>query len=259
MNKISNILVPFDFSGSSKKALDYAMDFIKDNKDMKIIMAYVTNDNNHKELKKSFDSIMVKNKIKENVEWVSGSGSLIDFLTSILESKQIDLVIMGTFGALNDPYKESTNTSKMVLEADCPVLVIPYKIDDFKIKDIALVIGKEEIDDAKVLNVLLDISRKFKAKVHVVTIKNLPETYGYSPIDEKNENILAYYLEEFYSEHTFIEHTDVLEGIMTYAKKHNIDMITILPRNHAKNSEKSKGQLTELLTLHSKIPVLAID
>jgi hypothetical protein len=51
----------------------------------------------------------------------------------------------------------------------------------------------------------------------------------------------------------------VVEGIFSYVSKKDIDMITILPRNHAKKSEPSEGQLTQVLTQRSQVPVLAID
>ena len=95
--------------------------------------------------------------------------------------------------------------------------------------------------------------------MHVITIENRPEMFGYSETDEKNETTIQYYLENFYSEHVFIENPDVVDGILNYATLHNIDVITILPRNHTKHSQPSEGQLTELLVLHSPIPILAID
>jgi K+-sensing histidine kinase KdpD len=105
----------------------------------------------------------------------------------------------------------------------------------------------------------LEVSRTFNAKVHVLTVQNSPEIKAYSKVDEKNENTLMYYLEEFYSEHTFTENQDIVEGIFNYTNTHNIDLIAILPRHHSKKSEPSEGLLTRELVLKSKIPVLTIE
>ncbi|HZJ18840.1 MAG TPA: universal stress protein, partial [Pricia sp.] len=169
------------------------------------------------------------------------------------------LVIMGTLGTNKDGNAEQTNTSKLALEADCPVLVVPNGHRDFQLKRIALVLGKEEIDDTEDLGALLEVARRFNAKVHVVTIKNRQGSYGYSEEEEKNEKAIEYYLENFYSERVFINNEDVVDGILAYASNHDIDLVAILPRNHTKRSEPSSGQLTQLLTLHSKVAVLAID
>ena len=118
--------------------------------------------------------------------------------------------------------------------------------------------GGEKIEDKAVLGTLLDLARSFDARVHVLTIYK-ESVYDEEAIKESNENLLEYYLEHFYADHTFIKSEDVEQGILDYIKKKNIDMLTILPRNHTEKSTPSEGRLTKLLTLHSEIPVLALD
>ncbi|MFT5738439.1 MAG: hypothetical protein ACJAWH_002021 [Maribacter sp.] len=190
---------------------------------------------------------------------MSTSGPLTETLIKIQKTENIDLIIMGTFGNLGEWDDDATNTSKLIFEANCPVLVVPYSFKKIQIQHIGLVLGKEEIEDTHVLGKLLEVARKFNAKVYVITIENKPETYGYSEVDEKNENTIQYYLENFYSEHVFIKNPDIVKGILTYATEKNIDMITILPRNQTTNGQSSEGQLTQILTLHSNVPVLAIN
>jgi nucleotide-binding universal stress UspA family protein len=259
MNEISNILVPFNFSMISNKALEYAVGFVGKDENMKITLAYITNGKNKEELEKSFKKVEeeYQPKLKHKIEWVLANGDLTESLTHIHKEEKIDLVIMGTHGAVNED--EITNTSKLVLESNFPILVIPNHNKEFQLKNIALVLGTEEIENSKILETLLDVTRRFHAKVHIVTIVNKPGKYGYSKVDEKNENVVEYYLENFYSEHTFIENPDVVEGILNYVDDKEIDMITILPRNHVKKSTPSDGKLTQMLTLHSKVPILAID
>ncbi|SDE44540.1 Universal stress protein family protein [Pricia antarctica] len=85
------------------------------------------------------------------MEWTTRGGSLTQALLNIQKTQEIDLVIMGTFGTNTESDTEHTNTSKLVLKADCPVLVVPRGHKDFQMKRIALVLGKEEIDDTKAL------------------------------------------------------------------------------------------------------------
>ncbi|TXD83207.1 universal stress protein [Subsaximicrobium wynnwilliamsii] len=258
MKKISTILIPFDFSKISEDALEYAVKYVGNDENLKIMLGHISNDRHMDELKARFETVEKRHHdvLKNKIEWVSMRGELTEALIQIQKSEQIDLIIMGTSGGTS---LEPTNTSKLVLEADCPVLVVPSNLGEFRLKKIALVLGKEEIDDTEVLRTLLNVSQKFNAKVHVITIENRPETFGYSETDENNENKIQYFLENFYSEHVFIENPDVVDGILSYATQRDIDVITILPRNHTKKGQPSEGQLTELLTLHSPIPILAID
>jgi nucleotide-binding universal stress UspA family protein len=261
MDKISTILVPFDFSESAKKALEYAVAFVGRNDDIQIVLAHISGQNNFELLPENFEKIEEKcsRLLKNKLEWTTKGGTLTQSLLDIQKTKDIDLVIMGTSGTDKKDDTAHTNTSKLILEADCPVLVVPLNYHEFKVKRIALVLGKEEIDDNEDLGTLLEVARRFNAKVYVLTIENLPGNYGYTEEEERNEKSMKYYLENFYEERVFIENPDVVKGILTYASEKDIDIISILPRNHAKLSEPSKGQLTEILTLHSKVPVLAID
>jgi len=261
MDKISTILVPLDFSDASKTALEYAVRFAGLDDRVAISLAHVVSENSPADLKKEFEGLQAhySKDLKKPLNWIDVTGSLTESLLKIQENQKIDMVIMGTTEAQDHEIKLISNTSKFVSQVDCPVLVIPEKMDEFQIKNIALVLGKEEIDDRHALETLLDVARRFNAKVHVLTIENTSEMYGYSEADRTNENLLEYYLENFYSEHTFIENSDVVKGILTHAMEKEMDMIAILPRNHAKRSNPSEGRLTEMLTLKSKIPVLAID
>ncbi|MBU2948041.1 universal stress protein [Zobellia uliginosa] len=261
MKKNPTILIPYNFSKTAKKALDYAVNYVGQDRDLKIILGYVSVNQEMDTLEEAFKGVEEEyaSILKNKIEWIAIKGTLTESLMKIQKDEQVDLIIMGTFGAFDNEDSSPTNTSKLVLEIDCPVLVVPFVTDKIEIKNIGLVLGKEEIEDKSVLDTLLKVVRRFNAKVYVITIENSEGVYGYSSTEEKNESSLEYYLEDFYSEHVFIANSDVVEGVLEYASKKELDMIAILPRNHATKSEPSKGALTEMLTLHSQIPVLAID
>jgi nucleotide-binding universal stress UspA family protein len=262
MDKITTILVPYDFSETSKNALNYTVNFIGHDKSIKILLTHVSSDSNEERELKAFNDLkkQYSGTLKSPMEWISKSGSLTESILELQKSREIDLVIMGTSGVGDKTDAAVTNTAKLVVEADnCPVLVIPAGVKTFAIEKIALVLGKNKIDDRSALETMLCITRRFNAKVIVLTIQNEEGLYGYSEADESNENLLEYYLENFYSHHTFIENPDIVQGIADYASTHSIDMVAILPRNHAQQSTPSEGRLTKELTMHSKVPILAID
>ncbi|NJB71331.1 nucleotide-binding universal stress UspA family protein [Saonia flava] len=257
MENISTILVPFDFSESANQALEYTVDYIGDSK-IKIVLVHIAPDPNSvkDEGFKVLNEKYARN-LKIPMEWLVSKNSLAETIVEIQNNKKADLVIMGTSGSKNKI--GTTNTAELVLATDCPVIVVPKNIENFSIKNISLVLGVNEIEDTSVLATLLNVTKRFNAKVHVLTVQNEPGTYGYSKADEKNENALMYYLEDFYAEHTFIENQDILEGIFSYVDSHSIDMIAVMPRNHTSKSAPSKGLLTKELTMRSAVPVLALD
>lgn len=260
MTKIKTILVPFDFTEASQTALDYAVSYTRRKSEMHIKLIYTSPDAEKELLAAKFEKVRKRygKNLRSPMDWVLSSEELTTAILKANETHKADLIIMGTSGA-GDKKSGTTNTSQLVLEADCPVLVIPKTAREFQLKNIALVLGKDEIEDTEVLATLLDVARSFNARVHVLTIENEPGLYGYSQSEERNERLLEYYLESFYADHIFIENPDVVQGISDYAADKEIDMIAILPRNHARMGQPSKGRLTQLLTLNAKTPVLAID
>jgi nucleotide-binding universal stress UspA family protein len=263
MSNINKILIPFDFSEASLNALEYVANFVGPERPITILAMYVSampiSLSEDDELKEDFSNVLkaMDVRLKIEPEFETATGKMISTILSAQKSSDADLIMMGTMGdKITD--EAITNTSRLVLDADCPVISIPYGCSIKEPKDIALVMGGELIDNKKLLGTLLDIARTFDSRVHVLTIYK-ESIYEEHSTADSTENSLEYYLEHFYVEHTFNKNQDVEEGIFNYINEKKIDLLVILPRNHAQNSTPSEGRLTKLLTLHSEIPVLALD
>jgi nucleotide-binding universal stress UspA family protein len=269
MNTIKEILIPFNFMPSSKKALVYALNYINRDEDVNIRALMVLDRKINETLMNDYQEDFQKflephlNPLKKKPSLHFDYGDLTERILDNQKKWQVDLVIMGTRGDMDYGAVLATRTSHLVLEADCPVLSIPLIChrDDQKPQKIALVLGHEEIEDKKLLLTLLEVVRHFNAKLYVLTV--YPDQIFHDAeerqIDAKNESTLEYYLEHFYEAHTYKKSTDLEEEIQRYIKEHDIDILSILPRNHLHRGKASKGKLTALLTIHSRIPVLALD
>lgn len=263
MSSLKKILVPFDFSEASLNALEYVANFVGTERSIEIFALYVStmpiDPSDQEKLIKDFGKMLesISIRLKMTPIFATETGDVIKTILSAQEKSNADLIMMGTMGdKITD--EAITNTSKLVLQANCPVISVPYGCSIKEPKDIALVLGGDKIDDKDVLKTLLDIARTFDSRVHVLTIYK-ESVYAEEAVEENTENLLEYYLEHFYAEHTFNKNQDVEEGILDYIKEKNIDLLTILPRNHTMRSTPSEGRLTKLLTLHSEVPVLALD
>jgi nucleotide-binding universal stress UspA family protein len=260
MNKIKTILVPYDFSESSKQGLRYAINFAGHRPGVHLRICFIAEKVSEETFENTFEEIKkgLSRAFKANLSWLFLTPGSVEGLLKISKTEKADMVIMGTSGS--GDVEASTKTSQMVLSSECPVLVIPDgTTEEFRLSRIALVLGQNEIDDPSDLYALLDVARSFNASVTVLTIENKPGTYGYSEEEERNERLLEYYLESFYSHHTYIPSEDMVAGIFNYVETHDIDMIAILPRRHVKKGTPSEGKLTRILTLQSKTPLLAIE
>jgi len=263
MSNINKILIPFDFTESALAALTYTLDFVGFKNPIQVKAVYASTsevstldkEKTQEDFENTVKSLNKRTVLKPQI--LIEVGDMVDAILKIRKEEKADLVIMGTLGGTSIE-THMTNASRLVLEADCPVITVPYASEITTPKEIALVLGKEEIEDPKMLGLLLQIARSFDAKVHVLTIYK-ESIYEESAIVETNENTLEYYLEHFYSEHNFEKNQDIEKGIMDYIEEKNIDLLAILPRNHAQKTKPSEGRLTKLLTLHSNVPVLTLD
>lgn len=259
---MKNILIPFDFSEVSKNALEYAVKFAGNDPNINLILLNIPEDHTRSSsIEESLENIIKKYKKPEapKIQGLIRTGDMVQSIIQLQKELKVDLIIMGTQGAEPGEEDLTTRTSKLVREADLPVLVIPVKYKKFKLDSIILSLGTDKIADRSPLYVLLEVSRKHKAKVHVLTIKRHQKTMAYSENDESNENTLNYFLEMFYSHHSFSENKDIEKGIFEYVEENDMDMLAIMPRTHLNTSDASKGRLTNILTLHTNVPLLVLD
>lgn len=262
---MKNLLLPFDFSDVSTNALKYAIKFAAGREKTTIHLLYISKSkiegDEEKTLKDKFDILVKKYQRTPDptLNYHIRTGNFTDTIIDIHKSLDSNLVIMGTSGAEEGAETPVTRTSNLVLAADLPVVVIPESNKHFKIQKILLALGEDIMHDTSTLNLLLDISNDFNAEVHVLTVSRNPDNLGYSEADERNENTLQYYLEKFYSHHSFAENEDILLGIDNYIDKNDIDLLAIMPKTHSTSSPPSNGKLTREVILKSEIPVLVLD
>lgn len=260
MNTIRKILLPTDFSHSAQIALDYAIQFAGRNKSLKIFVLHVL-DNDADERRADAEQEM--KKIEQQIARQTNSechsaistGSLVDVVLDMQQEQDIDLILMGTSGLAGE--HTETRASRLVLEADCPVLVVPAHASALQIKNIALALDLEAFDDTFSLGVVHNIARWYGAKVHILTVNNKPD--GSLPSRKQVEDTLDYYLDTLDYHYAFPKDADILQGIQQYVEEHQIDMLAVLPRNHAKQGKPSEGRLTKLLALHTRVPLLTVD
>ena len=258
MNNVKRILVPTDFSAVSDRALEYVANLVKKDRTVGVKLLHIMEaDDEHSKVEQNLEQL--KSSYQHSIptlDYQIVQGTIPQALLEVQEDMKADLIIMGTKGSTEEESEASTLTADLVLEANCPVLVVPPKQQPFSIKNIALALGNQEIDNSLALGVLYDIARAFDARVHILSILKDDQEPVLNP---KNQRVLEYYLETLDYHHAFPHNSDIEEGIAEYVMEKDINMLAILPRNHATKSDPSEGRLTKLLTMHAQIPLLTID
>lgn len=273
---MKKLLVPTDFSDTSKNAALFAAQMAADVQNAKIVLIHVsdkitggsdgsplTEDDDDRRIILTQALSQLKDELHAvanvPVEFVMEKGSsLVEILSRYVRHQGIDLVIMGITGATRlEQIFMGSNTLEMAKESACPVLIIPPDAKYRKIKNVVLASDFKEVDTTIPVAQLKATLDLFKPALHIVNVDSehyVELTDEYKVERTKLETMLKNYAPEFY----FIRQYDFFDAISQFTEDKNIDLIVIVPRERSFLSGLFKTSHTKKLAYHSHIPIVAI-
>ncbi|THU40079.1 universal stress protein [Niastella caeni] len=273
---MKKLLVPTDFSDTSKNAALFAAQMAADIQNVKIILIHVsdkitggsdgsplTEDDDDRRVILTQALSQLKDELlavaKVTIEFVTEKGSsLVETLTRYVRHQGIDIVIMGITGATRlEQILMGSNTLDMAKEGVCPVLIIPPDAKYRKIKNVVLASDFKEVDTTIPVAPLKATLDLFKPALHIVNVDSehyVQLTDEFKVEKAKLELMLKDYSPEFY----FIRQYDFFDAISQFVDDRNIDLIVIVPKDRSFVSGLFKTSHTKKLAYHSHIPIVAI-
>ncbi len=273
---INNILAPVDFSDCSDNALKIAIDLTKLTGGNLVILHgftipiglvseyYIPDESSFKnyeniareQLAALPDRFPVLNEIAVTYKFVLSLP--LDAVLSTIEAESIDMIVMGTKGAGNivDNLLGST-TSTLISKTKTPVLVVPKYFNSLAIKKIALAVDFNQSNDYKKLMILKEIAALLQSEINILNVSRDDSSKRGLQVGEEAlelHNIFKGLEHEYF----FIDDENITRGISEFIITNDIDLITLLPKNHTFIERLLKKSVTKGLALHTKIPLLAI-
>ena len=274
-----NILVPTDFSECAQWALDMAcaMSQLYDGKIHIYHSADLPDDwellppevKYRDELNKSV-ALGIKQKLetlKSQCEEAGipteihyTGGEFVENIVEVLEKVDIDLIIMGSYGASGK--KEwfiGSNTQKIIRSIHKKVLVIKNPVEHIKFKSL-LFATSLHTDQKEAFRHLLNFLEPLGIeKVHVMSVDT--SSFFTQPAFLMKEALQDFkkIASDYSCETHFYSDYSVESGIRHFADEFEIDLVAI--SNHQRHPLKRIlfGSTVEMLINHSEIPVLTID
>lgn len=270
----TNIIVPIDFSNSSKIAFKWAQKIAltlgSNIKLCHMIIPTYTPGNplimlpTNEIVKVELD--VMNSFIEDNltIEFKSQNDCIvkphisIDFPgeSIVSESKNPDteIIILGKNGNKNSLEKFLGSVSSYVsLNAKCPVLLVSNS-PDISTENILFAIDK--IDDIKIIKEkLLILDSLFHATIHFVHISESTNSSKLF-IDNIITDIFGNTSPDFAFQVSVLENKSTVEGINRYASENNIDMIVLFNKQRGFWKKLFKSSITEELALQSNLPLL---
>ncbi|WP_370391355.1 universal stress protein [uncultured Winogradskyella sp.] len=184
------ILVPIDFSDTSKNALRYALSLFEGNK-IEITIVHIYGAHSTALMMKSIDGILIRdaeNKLNDLIKDMQTEAPDVVFKTKLAknyavstiatmgDSGHFDFIVMGTKGVsgLKEVFMGSV-AGGVISKTSAPVIVVPLDYKFTNLENVVFALGDTNISSNSTLAPLRKIVEAHKSKLEVVHISNSSE------------------------------------------------------------------------------------
>lgn len=187
------------------------------------------------------------------------TGKIYDEIVDAARQIKAELIVMGTMGAVGFTKKiVGSNASRVVREADCPVITIKGQNHRFGIKHILLPLDLTKETKEKV-NRAVNLSKIFGSVIHIVTIVESDDEFLMNRLSRQMHQV-----EEIIGENgikctsEFISGNNVVDEILKTAKRVEADLIMIMTQKEVGFTDLFISSAAQEIINNSEIPVLSI-
>jgi nucleotide-binding universal stress UspA family protein len=180
-------------------------------------------------------------------------GDLIWTIKKVTKEENIDYVVMGTKGAsgLKETFLGS-NTGSVMTELEAYVIGVPQSSEYNGIQNVVFTTRFRE-KDLKALKKVIELAKLFDAKVHCLYVKTKKTDVNPVIIEDwkflfKDDKVVFH----------IIEDENVQQTILNFVDSYNVDMLAMLNYKRGFFEELFKQSLTQKLSYHVQVPLLAI-
>ncbi|WP_299799361.1 universal stress protein [uncultured Maribacter sp.] len=249
---MKHILIPTNFSSNSWNALEYAVNLFTNeqcifyilhvdelsNSDIQGNSLLVMTRPNRITAKEKLQVVLKKisslyaNQLHQFIA-LEEYGNLIDHIKKTVESKKIDIIVMGTKGATG--LKTSflgTNTGNVITKVVCNVLVIPENAIAKAPNKVAFPTDFNLFYTYPILNSITEILEISNAKLDVIHVTQTKPNFSNSQLI--NQAYLNDYLKELFIDNHSFNHIlgkNVRDSILDYITENKIEMLTMVAKN----------------------------
>ena len=273
--EIKHILVPVDFSPCSLNALRIAAKMamhwegkvfithalqIPDSY-MTIAGTYTPVDFKQmkEEVTAAFESLPEQVKELNFVEYETQevANDLLEGLFSTIQSKQVDMIVMGTKSE-HDRLERviGTHAADVIESVNIPVLMIPGELNLLEAKKIGLATDGKSIVNTNRLGYIAAIAEWLSAEIEVFFVGKAGENIDFE--FSANKKVIDRYFDSFPHHYLNVVSKDTLKGILASVDENHIDLLAMIPRHHDIIYKWIHGSTTRHMAQHIAIPLMAL-
>jgi nucleotide-binding universal stress UspA family protein len=277
---MNNLIVPIDFSETSKNAARYAahistlipdahlilynvFDTLEYGSDSSPLSTEGEEDTSRKEIVE-LALASVKTELSAitsaRISLVAEEAhSFLDTLEAYVKWNNIQLIVMGITGAtrLGQVFMGS-NALNIVKRAIAPTIIVPPGAHSKSAKNVLLLTDFKDLEQTIPIASVKSVLDLFRPRLYIVNVDHehyVQVTKEYKDQQTKLESQLSEYNPEFF----FIRLFDFVDATNQFVADYEIDLILTFPRKHSFLSNVFKPTNTKQLAYHSHVPIAAIN
>jgi nucleotide-binding universal stress UspA family protein len=178
-------------------------------------------------------------------------------IDDVAKEEMADVIIMGiTGGGQIEEILMGSNTIDVVKHTSYPVIIVPGEVTFKPVNKILFACDFKKVGTGTPIAPLKKLLDIFHAELHVLNIDREGKGLGADiPLESL---LLDTLLDGYHPIYHFIDHDNIVEGIMDFADKVQADLILTIPRKHGLFDGLFRRSRTAKLAFHTHIPMLAI-
>jgi nucleotide-binding universal stress UspA family protein len=270
---ISKIVLPTDFSETSKNAIAYTLQLTnKHDCEYELLNAYLP-PSSSPEMAVSLSEILSKESEKalfslfeeitsdvryedKKITLLSKYGDVEHVVDDLMQNNQYDLVSMGTKGASG--IKEiliGSNASALINKLKKPVMIIPENAKFKRIKNVLISTDYKKIGD----HVLTPALELLKNETYHTYILHVHPEGELSDVKLEVEGLLfANQIKHLPHSYHFTENNKPTIGINQFIEEHHIDLVIMIKRDKSFVQKLFQESVTSKMAMHSSVPLLIL-
>lgn len=273
------ILLPTDFSKNSMNAIHYAMNLFENEScefyilNVQTVSSFISDDlmtmstsasvyqtilgTAKKSIKNLINSIEAQyNNEKHKFHSIVDYDNFVDAVNQVCDSKEIDLIVMGTKGATGaQKVIFGSNAVHIMQRCETPVLAIPDNCNFTNVDRIVFTSNYSTFYDRNDLKPLLDMTNRFNSKIDVLHLIDK------EPLTENQENIkdlLELSFSNINCEFIELESGDIFKTTHNYILQNDIKMLCMMSKKHSFFERLLARHLVETFAFKIDIPFLVM-
>lgn len=276
---MNTILIPTDYSDTSKNAARYAVALSRQLgiKNFVFYNAYqqpITTDPamnavefyniedfkkiSEEGMKNFMSDLQLENERGIEFQTISEFNVLSNGIEELCKNNpSIDLIVMGiTGGGKLEEVLIGSNTIHVAKHTKVPLIIVPADAVYKPVKQIALATDFRHVVESTPVEPIKQILDATQAKLYVLHIDHNKKEYNENTPFESL--MLDTLLEGYSPEYHFVDNADFTEGINEFVQDNNIDLIVTIPKKHGLFEGLFKRSHTKMLAYHTHVPLMVI-